>query len=175
MAANLSPPNLKLLIPRDVLAAGVRSAASWIDQTSTKEPLLIIAILKSSICFVADLIRCIQSPFHLDFIRCSSYGMKGAQKGELQIQGLESLNLKGRRVLLVDDIADSGETILRTKEALLEGGAASVETLVLLSKQSSAASFVVFQIPSQFVVGYGMDYKEELRGLPHLYTLQDER
>lgn len=175
MAASSSSPNLKLLIPREVLAAGVQSAASWIDeqQRGLAEPLLIIAILKSSICFVADLIRQIKSPFHLDFIRCSSYGMKGVQKGELQIQGIENLKLKGRRILLVDDMVDSGETLERAKEALLAGGASSVETLVLLSKSSTSVSFVVFEIPTQFVVGYGMDYKEELRGLPHLYTLEE--
>ncbi len=175
MAVNSSSPNLKLLIPREVLAAGVQSAAGWIDaqQTEAVEPLLIVAILKSSICFVADLIRQIKTPFHLDFIRCSSYGMKGVHKGELQIQGIENLDLKGRRVLLVDDIVDSGETLQRAKEALLKGGASSVETLVLLSKNSSLASFVVFEIPDQFVVGYGMDYKEELRGLLHLYALQE--
>ena len=138
--------------------------------------LFIIAILKGSLCLVSDLVRHLNGPNDIEFIRCESYGMKGHLRGTLRIIGLEQLKLEGKHVLIVDDIFDSGNTIAGVLSRIQEMKPASLKTLVLLSKRVPRKmpyqpNYVLFEIEDRFVVGYGLDYKEHFRGLKGVYAL----
>lgn len=138
---------------------------------------VIISILKGSICLTADLIRHLDFSFQLEFIRCQSYGARGAQSGTLTIEGVEALSLQGRDLLLIDDILDTGQTLDEVVKSLSEKKPASLTTLVLLAKKGTRrkeceADIVLFEIEDHFVVGYGLDYKEEYRGLPSICTIE---
>ena len=112
------------------------------------------------------------------FIKASSYGDSTESSGKLQVRGLEKVDLKGKRILMVDDIADTGTTLLGLVNLLKESGAQEVRTCVLLNKQERreveiSADFVGFEIANEFVVGYGLDYAENYRSLPEIWTLQE--
>jgi hypoxanthine phosphoribosyltransferase len=112
------------------------------------------------------------------FIKASSYGNSTTSSGKLQVRGLEKIDLKGQKVLMVDDIADTGTTLLGLVNLLKESGAQEVRTCVLLNKQERreveiSADFVGFEIANEFVVGYGLDYAENYRSLPEIWTLQE--
>ena len=112
------------------------------------------------------------------FIKASSYGASTESSGKLQVSGLEKVNLGGKRVLLVDDIADTGLTLLGLMNLLREMGIKEVRSCVLLNKQERrevevAADFVGFEIANEFVVGYGLDYADHYRTLPEIWTLQE--
>ena len=112
------------------------------------------------------------------FIKASSYGDSTESSGKLQVRGLEKVDLKGKRILMVDDIADTGTTLLGLCKMLKESGAQEVRTCVLLNKQERreveiSADFVGFEIANEFVVGYGLDYAENYRSLPEIWTLQE--
>ena len=112
------------------------------------------------------------------FIKASSYGNSTTSSGKLQVRGLEKIDLKGKKVLMVDDIADTGTTLLGLCEKLKDAGAQEVRTCVLLNKQERrevdiTADFVGFEIANEFVVGYGLDYANDYRFLPDIWTLQE--
>ena len=112
------------------------------------------------------------------FIKASSYGNSTTSSGKLQVRGLEKIDLKGKKVLMVDDIADTGTTLLGLINLLKESGAQEVRTCVLLNKQERreveiSADFVGFEIANEFVVGYGLDYAENYRSLSEIWTLQE--
>ena len=112
------------------------------------------------------------------FIKASSYGNSTTSSGKLQVRGLEKIDLKGKKVLMVDDIADTGTTLLGLVNLLKESGAQEVRTCVLLNKRERreveiSADFVGFEIANEFVVGYGLDYAENYRSLPEIWTLQE--
>lgn len=146
---------------------------------------IIVSILTGAYIFTADLSRAlakIQSEpqqKEIAFIKASSYGASTQSSGKVKISGLEKLELQGKRVLLVDDIADTGITLQRVVQEFLQRGAKEVRTCVLLNKQdrrtvSFAADFAGFDIPDSFVVGYGLDYAEQYRTLPDIWTLEEQ-
>ncbi len=112
------------------------------------------------------------------FIKASSYGNSTTSSGKLQVRGLEKIDLKGKKLLMVDDIADTGTTMLGLCKMLQEAGAQEVRTCVMLNKQERrevniTADFVGFEIANEFVVGYGLDYANDYRFLPDIWTLQE--
>ena len=112
------------------------------------------------------------------FIKASSYGNSTESSGKLQVRGLEKIDLKGMKILMVDDIADTGTTLLGLCKMLQEAGAQEIRTCVLLNKQERrevdlTADFVGFEIANEFVVGYGLDYANDYRFLPDIWTLQE--
>lgn len=172
----MTAPSLTLLFSQEQIAQKVQAFAKQIKQDYQNKDLVILMVLKGALCLVSDLMRQIELPFEIDFIKCSSYGPLGTRRGELEISGLDRLELRGRDVLIVDDIFDSGQTLASLKAALKEKGPRSVKSLVLLSKQvphvnADRPEYVLFEIEDLFVVGYGLDYKEQYRGLPGIYIL----
>ncbi|WP_173933371.1 hypoxanthine phosphoribosyltransferase [Chelativorans sp. Marseille-P2723] len=143
--------------------------------------LLVVSVLKGSFIFAADLIRAMHdagiSP-EVEFIMISSYG-GGTTSGEIRVlRDIES-DVKGRDVLLIDDILESGKTLKFTRDLLLSRGARSVSTAVLLDKRSRRqaeleADFVGFECPDYFVVGYGMDVAHAFRELPFVGVIRDD-
>lgn len=139
-------------------------------------PLLIIGILKGSFVFLADLVRSLyRHDIHpyIDFLTLSSYGSKTVSSGTVQIVDDLHGSIVGMNILLVDDILDSGRTLAFTRQLLINRGARSVRTCVLLDKQvqradTFEADLVGFPISNDFVVGYGLDYNGLYRELPHI-------
>lgn len=138
-----------------------------------------VCVLRGAIPFYADLIRRIDLPVTVDTITVSSYG-SGTVSGKLKVITDMRTSVEGRDVLVVDDIIDSGRTSVALIEMLKERGAKSVKTCALLDKPSRRVAdikgdYVGFAIPDEFVVGYGLDWNEKFRNLPHVYTLKEEK
>jgi hypoxanthine phosphoribosyltransferase len=140
-------------------------------------PLTVIAVMTGSVVLLADLIRQLALPLRVGVLQASSY--KGSTaRGELTINAQLMPDVAGREVLLVDDIYDTGHTLARVVQVLKEAGAASVRSTVLLRKSGRqeveyTPDFVAFEIPDEFVVGYGLDYRDAYRNLPYIATLDE--
>ncbi len=169
---------LKPLIDKKQIASKILHVAHEIDREYADKDLVILMVLKGSLCLVADLIRSISIPCDIEVVQAQSYGEGGAQRGSLQIFGLERLHVKNRDVLIVDDIFDSGQTMTALIHALKEKEPLSLKTLVLLSKNVPRSNpmrpdYVLFDIENEFVVGYGLDYKERYRNLSGIFVLEE--
>ena len=168
---------MKVLLSRKDLAIGVNRLAAEVRHHHGTKPLTLLGVLTGSIMLVADLLRQLDGPVEVGMVWASSYRGTVTRPGSLNIQ-LDLLpDLKGHRVLLVDDIFDTGRTLSALVDALKERGVASVQTLVLLRKPSRAEvtmkpDYVGFDIPDAFVVGYGLDYNGVWRNLPEICTLE---
>lgn len=143
-----------------------------------KKPVF-VGVLKGVVVFYSDMIRAFQAPCQLDFMWISSY--KGTRSAEMTVRQDVSADLKGRHVVILEDILDSGRSLKFTYEHLLSKGAASVRICTLLDKPEGRvpgfeinADYVGFTIPNEFVVGYGLDYNEEYRNLPYVGILKPE-
>jgi len=137
--------------------------------------LVVVAVLNGTIMFLADLIRHLSLPLRLDFIGISSYGL-GTESGEMVFTKELRLDVRGRDVLLVDDILDTGKTLSRVLAKLHELKPRRIKTCVLLEKadrrvEEVRADYVGFSIPNCFVVGYGLDFAERYRNLPFVGVL----
>ena len=127
---------------------------------------------------MADLIRHLEIPFQLEFVKAQSYGQRGTKPAALTLMGFEDFDLTDKHILLVDDIYDSGRTLKAAKQNLLSKHPKTLKTLVLLRKkipvkerEETPFDYVCFDIEDHFVVGYGLDYKEYFRGLKGIYQL----
>ncbi len=170
---------LELLISEQSIISKISEIADKLNTEYRDKELTIVMIMKGAICLVADLIRHIQIPCSIEFIQASSYGARGAKRGELTIFGLENIQLAKKHVLVVDDIFDSGATLSEVMNRLKVQDPKSLKSLVLLSKKVPRKTeynpdYVLFEIEDRFVVGYGLDYKEHYRGLPGVYALMME-
>ncbi|SMP54078.1 hypoxanthine phosphoribosyltransferase [Neorhodopirellula lusitana] len=169
---------MRILIDETQLAAGVAKLAREIDTRYSDRPITVVAVLTGSVVLFADLIRRLSMPQRVGVIQASSY-RGGTQAGELVIDAKMLIDVKDRDVLVVDDIFDTGATIAKLRDELTAMGAASVATAVLLRKvreeqHSVRPDFVAFEIPDEFVVGYGLDYLDMYRNLPYIAVLEPE-
>ncbi len=136
---------------------------------------VVVSLLNGTVMFIADLIRHLNLPLRLDFIGVSSYGL-GTEFGELVFTKELRIDVRGRDVLLVDDILDTGKTLSRVLPKIRALKPRRIKTCVLLNKtarrvEKIQADFVGFEIPDLFVVGYGLDYAERYRNLPFVAVL----
>lgn len=166
----------EILIDKASIAKRVDGLVDEISVTAEPGNLVVIGILKGSFMFLADLMR----SFHrhgvhprIDFLTISSYGSGTVSSGTVDIIHDIREDIKGADILLVDDILDTGRTLAFTKELLLERGARSVQSCVLLDKRAHRAveleaDYAGFPIDDYFVVGYGLDYDNLYRELPHI-------
>jgi len=164
-----------VLISRARLARRVQSLARQIESDFSGRDLVIVALLNGTVMFLADLLRLLSLPLRLDFIGVSSY-REGTGPGGLIITKELRLDVRGRDVLLVDDILDTGRTLARVLAKLRALQPRRVKICVLLDKparrlEDLAADYVGFTIPDEFVVGYGLDYGEKYRNLPFVGLL----
>jgi hypoxanthine phosphoribosyltransferase len=157
------------------IARRVRSLAREIESDFRGRELVVVSLLNGTVLFLADLVRHLNLPLRLDFIGVSSYGV-GTESGELVFTKELRLDVRGRDVLLVDDILDTGRTLSRVLPKLRLLEPRRIKTCVLLDKparriEDLAADYVGFEIPDFFVVGYGLDFAERYRNLPFVGVL----
>ncbi len=168
---------MRILLDEKQLHAGVQELAAKIDAHYGSQSLTVVAVMTGSLVLFADLIRMLSMPLRVGVIQASSY--RGAMTaGELAIDTRMMIDVAGRDVLLVDDIFDTGRTLDRLTSEVADMGALSVKSAVLLHKRRDhdvkmRPDFVAFEIPDEFVVGYGLDYQDHYRNLPYLGVLEE--
>ena len=174
-----SQPNLHTLFCRDEIEATVKRLAAEIrGDYHAKYPLL-IGVLKGSFMFMADLIRLLDFPLEVDFMRLSSYGRGRQSSGRIKVvQGLRS-EVKGRDVLVIEDIVDTGLTTSFLLDYLRKKKPASLKLCALTDKPSRrripvTIDYLGFTVPDKFLVGYGLDWDEKFRNLPDIYVLESD-
>jgi len=165
----------RVLIPEERIARRIHRMAREIDRDFRGREMVVVALLNGTVMFLADLIRHLALPLRLDFIGVSSYGA-GRQSGAVVFTKALRLDVRGRDVLLVDDILDTGRTLSRVLPALRELRPRRIKVCVLLDKpvrrtEDVKADYVGFRVPDCFVVGYGLDYAERYRNLPFVGVL----
>lgn len=168
---------METLISATAIQSRVISMGSELTELYRGQPLTVLGVLKGSVVFVADLIRRIDIPHQIGFIRASSYRGESTRRGQLTIGTELMTEIANRHVLLVDDIFDTGMTLTGLLNELKSHRPLSVQTAVLLWKQGRSEVEMTpdhhgFQIPNQFVVGYGLDYNDDYRHLPYIAVLE---
>ncbi|MEZ5158219.1 MAG: hypoxanthine phosphoribosyltransferase [Candidatus Nanopelagicales bacterium] len=159
-----------VLISAEELQARLGQLAAQVDADYRDKDLLIVGVLKGAVMVVADFIRALTIPVEMDWMAVSSYGSSTKSSGVVRILKDLDADLSGRHVLIVEDILDSGLTLSWLLRNLRSRGAASVEVLTLLRKPDAMRTevdvrYLGFDIPNDFVVGYGLDYAEKYRNL----------
>jgi len=168
----------RILITDQQIARRIRSLSAEIERDFRGREMVVVSLLSGTVMFLADLIRHLSLPLRLDFIGVSSYGA-GTTSGELIFTKELRLDVRGRDVLLVDDILDTGRTMKRVLAKLRLLKPRRIKTCVLLDKparrvEKVRADYVGFSIPDLFVIGYGLDYAERYRNLPFVGVLKPE-
>ena len=165
-----------ILATREEISRAVKELGARITRDyAGKEP-MIVGILKGAIVFYSDLIREIDLPLRTDFMSVSSYGSSTKTSGVVQIRKDLDRDIWGKDVIIVEDIVDSGVTLNYLKSLLSGRGAASIRIATLLDKPARRrvdlkVDYHCFEIPDEFVVGYGLDYDEQYRNLPDIGVL----
>ncbi|MEM8865586.1 MAG: hypoxanthine phosphoribosyltransferase [Planctomycetota bacterium] len=170
---------MKTLLSKQELHDGVAQMAAAIAKEYADQHLTIVGVLTGSLVLVADLIRMLELPMRVGVIEASSYRGATTTRGELTINSELMIDIAGRDVLLVDDIFDTGHTLVQVIEKMREFNPTSIRSAVLLRKQGrqevkADPDFVAFDIPDEFVVGYGLDYEDLYRNLPYLAALEPD-
>ena len=175
----MNDPIAAVLVPPEELARRVDDLASEISRDYAGEELLLVGVLKGAVFFMADLARRITVPCALDFMAVSSYGSSTDSSGVVRILKDLDTEIEGRHVLIVEDIIDSGLTLSYLLKNLRSRKPASLEICALLTKPARRRTniecrYVGFEIPDEFVVGYGLDYAERYRTLDFIGVLTPE-
>jgi hypoxanthine phosphoribosyltransferase len=165
----------RVLITEDQIAYRIRELAREIERDFRGREMVVVSLLNGTVMFLADLIRHLNLPLRLDFMGVSSYGL-GTESGELVFTKELRLDVRGRDVLLVDDILDTGKTMNRVLPKIQALKPRRIKICVMLDKPSRRveaieADYVGFKIPDYFVVGYGLDFAERYRNLPFVGVL----
>jgi len=171
-------PQLKILIKRDEIAKAIDRLAREIERDYQDKQPLLIGVLKGSFMFMADLIRQIDLPLELDFIRLSSYGAARESSGKVRVVHETKTPVKDRDVLVIEDIVDTGITISFLLDYLKKKQPASLKLCTLTDKPARRRvpvpiDYRGFTVPNKFIVGYGLDLNQRFRNLPHIYVLED--
>ena len=172
----------KVLINEDEISKIVSDLGQRItnEYKGSDKPLIVIIILKGSLIFASDLIRKIELPLEIEFMKVSSYGAGTKNSGEIKIHlDLNREHLEDYNILIIEDIVDSGRTLSRLTQLLKNRNANNVKTCTLLDKPSRrevefAPDFSGATIPDEFVIGYGLDFDEKYRNLPFVGILKRE-
>lgn len=172
-------PKLKLFHSRDDIAKQVRRLGAEISRDYQGREILLVAVLKGSFLFFADLARAVSVPVMVDFVRLASYGSETRSSGLVELRKDMEMSVAGRDVLIVEDIVDTGYTLESLYHRLLRREPSSLKICTLLDKRCDRcvpieADYVGISFEDGFVVGYGLDYQERYRHLPDLYLLEGE-
>jgi hypoxanthine phosphoribosyltransferase len=173
----VKPPQLRVLIDEDQLRQRIRELGQQISQDYEGRQLHLICVLKGASVFLANLIRYLPVDLSIDFMAVSSYSNSLHTSGEVKILKDLDSSIQGRDVLVVEDILDTGLTLSYLLRTLQARCPRSLKVVTLLSKPARCikpldVAYVGFEIPSEFVVGYGLDYEERYRNLPNICALK---
>ncbi len=169
-------PELTVLFSREQIAARVAQLGRQISQDFAGESVVLVGVLKGAAIFLSDLARQIELDSNFDFISVSSYGNERQNSGEVKLLKDVDQSMEGKNVILVEDILDTGLTLSYLKKMILAHHPKAFRIAALLDKkccrqQPIQADYVGYEIPDQFVVGYGMDYAERYRNLPDICVI----
>ncbi|HMM69240.1 hypoxanthine phosphoribosyltransferase [Gudongella oleilytica] len=167
----------KVLISRDEISNRVREMGKEISKDYRGKDLVIVSLLRGSFIFTADLAREMDIPVEIEFMTTASYGHAEISSGRVEILQDIRGEIKGKSVLIVDDIIDSGHTLLKVMEHLEEREPASIKICVMLDKPSRrqvdlVPDYVGYEIPDVFIVGYGLNYGDHYRNIPYIFTFE---
>ena len=167
----------RILFNEKQLKERIKEIALEVNKRYETASPVVVGILKGSILFFADFVRNLHADAEIDFMAVSSYGSGTVSSGKLKIKKDLDRDVKGRDIIVVEDIIDSGFTMANLKALLLERGAKSVLIVTLLNKKERREydihpDYNCFDIEDEFVIGYGMDYNEQYRSLPYIAVLK---
>ena len=169
-----------ILITKEELRTRIAEMGRQISSDYAGRELVLIGILKGSFVFLADLIRAIspEVPIEVDFMSVSSYGDSTSSSGTVHIEKDVTVPVNGKDVIIVEDIVDTGLTLLHVHNILTARGAGSLRVVTLLEKPGKCRyeqplDYVGFKIPNEFVVGFGLDYAQKFRNLPEIRVLNE--
>ncbi|MFO7986847.1 MAG: hypoxanthine phosphoribosyltransferase [Desulfatiglandaceae bacterium] len=166
----------EVLISREKIQKRVKELAGKISiDYQGKEPIL-VGILNGSVFFYSDLAREMKIPVKVDFIRAFSYGSGKHSSGSVRFTKDVELPLEGKDIIIIEDIVDTGLTLIKIKDILKERGARTLRICALIDKlerreEEIHIDYCGFEVPEGFIVGYGLDYDERYRNLPEIYLL----
>ena len=169
----------KILVSHDEITEAAKKLGAQLTKDYAGKNPILVGILKGSIPFMAELVKHIDTHIEMDFMMVSSYHGGTASSGVINIKQDVTQDIKGRAVLFVEDIIDTGQTLKNLRDMFIEREASSVKIATLLDKPEGRvveieADYTCFTIPNEFVVGYGLDYKENYRNLPYVGVLKEE-
>lgn len=169
---------LDVLLTEAQIQEGVDRIATEIERDYGNAPILLIGVLKGSLYFLADLSKRLSQNLEIDFVQVSSWHGQRKSSGIVQIRKDVDISLEGRNVILVEDIVDTGLTIQHLRELFGTRKPRTLKVATLLSKPEArkvdaTIEYIGFEIPNEFVVGYGLDEKERYRNLPYIAILRD--
>lgn len=169
----------QVLLSAEQIADKVKELGEQITRDYEGQELLVVGILKGSNVFMSDLVRKIQMPMKMDFMVVSSYGNATESTGVVKIIKDIEESLEGKHLLIVEDIIDSGLTLKYLKQMLETRKPASIKLCTLVDKparrkETVYVDYIGFELPDEFIVGYGIDYAEHYRNLPYIAILKPE-
>ncbi len=176
---NINDPIKKILISEEQIKERITQLAAEINRDYDGKEILLVSVLTGSFIFVADLIRELTVPAEISFLFASSYGSGTVSTGNVEIHAGKGFEPKDRDIIIVEDIIDSGRTLEKMQAYLHEQGAKSVEICTFLDKPSRRvvdvkAKYTGFEVPDEFVVGYGLDFDYKYRQYPFVGVLKNE-
>jgi len=174
-----SQPKLSILFTKDEIEATVNRLAAEIKGDYLSKHPILIAILKGSFMFLADLIRRLDFPLEVEFVRLSSYGQGTKSSGKIKLMQDIQSEIKGRHVLVIEDIIDTGLTTHFVLDYLSKKKPASLKLCTLTDKPTRRQipvniDYRGLNVPNKFIVGYGLDWDERFRNLPDIYVMENE-
>lgn len=168
-----------IVLTEEQIKQKVQAAARWLDERFAGKKPLAISVLKGSVMFFCDLVRAMETPVQIDFMTISSYGSSSQSSGMPKIVMDLAASVEGRDVILVEDIIDSGHTLVKLRDLILGRGAKSFTVVALFDKPARRqvpvnADYSCYEIGDEFIVGYGLDYAQQYRSLPYIGILKRE-
>lgn len=168
----------RVMIDGDALEQGIAAVAGRLTSAYQGRSPLVVCVLNGAAMFHAELVLRMPIPVELDYIRVASYGDRMDSSGSVNFTAEGSTQIEGRNVILVEDIVDTGMTVRKLRSYYRDHGARSVEVAALLYKREAdrfgeAPEYFAFEIPNRFVIGFGLDYRQQGRNLPAIYALDD--
>ncbi len=169
----------EVLVSEEDIRAKVKELGDIITKDYKDKDLIVVGILKGAVVFMSDLCREIKLPILMDFMAVSSYGKSSVSTGEVRIVKDLDYSVENKDILIVEDIIDTGYTLSYLTDNLKKRGAKSVKIITLLDKPDRRKAdvhvdYLGFEIPDEFVVGYGLDFAEQYRNLPYVAALKEE-
>ncbi|HCW72930.1 MAG TPA: hypoxanthine phosphoribosyltransferase [Clostridiaceae bacterium] len=169
----------EILISREELAEKCRELGAKISEDFRGKELVLVGILKGSVVFMTDLMKEITIPCSIEFMEVSSYGTGATSSGVVKINKDLDMDITGKHILIIEDIIDTGLTLSYLVEYLKTRKAEGIDIVCLLDKKERRTkdipvTYVGYEVPDEFIIGYGIDYAEKYRNLPYVASLKDE-